>query len=272
MALVAKAPASFTLHARNPQHTVEIGGKQHGLRPQLRLALRPHGRRRATLRHARRPRRPAQAGPRRAGPAQCRLGDLRAHQFAGVQAASAHHRLGDPPLRQELHGPGDGTRACRRRGRDGEDRHGRRLRRGQHGDAGAGQRQHAAGLGRDHAGRGQGLCARQPGRDPLALHAGRRQHPGLGRGHRGPAQCRGARRHGVCPGGQARRTGALRQFPRHRLDALGRAHGRHLRAGADELHDRPAGPALRRALALVRACSPARRSAMPRQLTNRPST
>jgi len=26
MALIAKAPASFTLHARNPQHTVEIGG------------------------------------------------------------------------------------------------------------------------------------------------------------------------------------------------------------------------------------------------------
>ena len=53
MELVAKAPERFTVHARNPERSVEVGGDAHGVRPDLRLAVRARLRRRAPLRHAR---------------------------------------------------------------------------------------------------------------------------------------------------------------------------------------------------------------------------
>ncbi len=45
---------SYTQHARNPANSVVIGGKQHGLRTELRLAVRARPRQRPPLRHARR--------------------------------------------------------------------------------------------------------------------------------------------------------------------------------------------------------------------------
>ena len=39
--LCASAPAQYVQHARNPERNVLIGGNAHGLRPQLRLAVRP---------------------------------------------------------------------------------------------------------------------------------------------------------------------------------------------------------------------------------------
>ncbi len=204
MALVAKTPASFTLHARNPQHTVEIGGNHIVFAPNYGSPF---------VRMA--------DDERRYGT----LADLATlHKLAHVSPVL--HNIGSvicepidsPVSRRHLHITASAIRhsdksfmgpvTAPERAADAVEMAkivmGGRLRRGQHGDAGAGQRQHAPGLGRDHAGRGQGLCPREPGRDPLALHARRRQHAGLDGGRRRPAQRRGARRHRLRPG-RARR-------------------------------------------------------------------
>ena len=92
------------------------------------------------------------------------------------------------------------------------------VRRPAHGDHRAGQLQLAAGLGRDHAGRAQGLRARQPVGDRLALRAGRRQHAGLGGRLGRAAQRRGARRDRVRPALPAGQPDDLRPLPRRGVD------------------------------------------------------
>ena len=159
MGLVAKAPERFTLHARDPAKSVEIGGDTHGVRPDLRLALRARLRRRAPLRHDGGPEQPPQAGLHGPRPAEHRLGHLRAGRRRHPQAAPAHHRLGDPPQRQELHGPGHPPRPRRGRGAHVRDRVRQGVRPRQRGHGGPGQRQLALGLGRHHDRR---ACASTP--------------------------------------------------------------------------------------------------------------
>ena len=111
MGLVAKAPERFTLHARNPGATVEIGGDTQVFGPTYGSPF-VRGfdgeRRYGTIEDLQQL---PQAGLHGAGPAEHRRGDLRAGRRRHPQAAPAHHRLGDPPQRQELHGPGDPPRA-----------------------------------------------------------------------------------------------------------------------------------------------------------------
>jgi trimethylamine--corrinoid protein Co-methyltransferase len=74
------------------------------------------------------------------------------------------------------------------------------------------------------------------------FRAGGREHAGLSHGRARPAQCRGAGRNRVRPAVPARRANDLRSFPRRGLNEVGGADGRHARARVHELRDRPAGP------------------------------
>ena len=199
-------------------------------------------------------------------------GDLRAGRRRHPQAAPAHHRLGDPPQRQELHGPGDPPDRAEDAVRMCEIVFGTGVRPRQRGHGGPGQRQLAAGLGRHHDRRAAGLRPLRPGAGRGPVHAGRRQHAGLGHRHRRRADGRGAVRHRLRP---ARAPGCQDdpgQLPRRRVDEVRRAHGRHRRARPDEPDDRPARPPLHACPGAPPACSRAPRSPTPRPATRAPST
>ena len=179
--------------------------RQHdGVRPDLRLALRARLRRRAPLRHDRGPQQLPQAGLHGPGAAEHGLGRLRAGRRRHPQAPPAHHGLRDPPQRQELHGPGHPARPRRRRRAHVRDRLRQRVRPRQCGHGRPGQRQLAPGLGRHHDRRPARLRPRRPGPGRGPVHAGRRQHPGLGHRHRRRADGRGALRHRLRPARAAR--------------------------------------------------------------------
>ena len=179
--------------------------------------------------------------------------DLRAGRRRHPQAAPAHHRLGDPPQRQELHGPGHPPDRAAGRGAHVRDRLRQGVRPRQRGHGGPGQRQLAAGLGRHHDRR---ACASTPApARPLVVA------PFTLAGANTPASATAtvaelmAEALSAIAYAQLERPGAQDdpgQLPRRRVDEVRRADGRHRRARPDEPDDRPARPALQAALALVR--------------------
>ena len=182
----------------------------HGLRPELRLAVRARPRQRPALRHDRGLPQLREAGLRLALPPPLGRDGLRAGRRAGQQAPPRHGLFPHPLQRQAVHGlrhrPGTGAR----HGRDGAPHVRRGLPRGPHGDPLADQRQLAAGLGFGDAGRRARLRGGQPGDAPDAVHPGRRDGPG----HRGrclrPDPRRGARRDDLRPAGPAGGAGRAR--------------------------------------------------------------
>ena len=90
---------------------------------------------------------------------------------------------------------------------------------------------------------------RNPAGAVLAFRAGRCQHTGLGGAGGGATQCRGAVGAGLYPSDPPRRTHHLRALPVNGVHAVGGADGRHTGNQPHELHDRPDGTLLRRALA-----------------------
>ncbi len=182
----------------------------HGLRPELRLAVRARPRPRPALRHDRGLPQPREADLRLAVPPPLGRDGLRAGRRAGQQAPPRHGLFAHPLQRQAVHGLGHGAGAGARHGRDGPPDVRRGLPRGPHGHPQPDQRQLAAGLGLGDARRGAGLRRGQPGDAPDAVHPGRRDGPG-DRGRRlRPDPGRGARRDDLRPARPAGRAGRPR--------------------------------------------------------------
>ncbi len=91
----------------------------HGVRPELRLAVRARPRRRPALRHDRGLPQPGEAGLRLAAPPPLGRDGVRAGRRAGQQAPPRHGLFAHPLLGQAVHGLGHGARAGARHGRDG---------------------------------------------------------------------------------------------------------------------------------------------------------
>ena len=92
----------------------------------------------------------------------------------------------------------------------------------------------------EHARRGGGLCAREPGLHHHALHPVWRDEPGDGRRHPDPGAGRSHGGDGVLPAHQARRAGGVRDLRLHPFHAVRRADLRHARGGAGDLRRGPA--------------------------------
>ena len=116
-------PAQFTQHARNPARNVEIGGHAHGLRPELRLAVRARPRQRPPLRHDRGLPQLREARLRDArtcttrGGTVCEPVDVPVNK-RHLDMVYAHIRYSDKPFMGSVTAPGAGAR----HGRDGADR------------------------------------------------------------------------------------------------------------------------------------------------------
>ena len=115
MGLVAQAPERFTLHARDPAKSVEIGGDTMVFGPTYGSPF-VRGfdgeRRYGTIEDLNNLHKLAYMAPalQNTGAVICEPVDV-----ADPQASPAHHRLGHPPQRQGLHGPGHPPRPRRRR-------------------------------------------------------------------------------------------------------------------------------------------------------------
>ena len=112
--LVARAPARFTLHARNPARTVEIGGSSMAFGPNYGspfVRSLDGERRYGTIRDLEDLHKLAYLAPalHNTGSVICEPVDV------PVAKRHLHITYSRSALRQKLHGPGDGTRA--RRGR-----------------------------------------------------------------------------------------------------------------------------------------------------------
>ena len=152
------------------------GRRTHGDLPLLRTALHPGSRRPAPPCDARRPRQPPAAQSHGVIGAHRGRPDRRTGGRAGTPPAPAHDLECAHPLRQAHHRQCDRARAGRGHRRDAEARlrggacDPRHLRHLPH------QQQLAAGMGRDHARRAQGLRRRQPGGVVFALLHDRGEH------------------------------------------------------------------------------------------------
>ena len=133
--------------------------RRHGVRPQLRLAVRPRPRRRPPLRHARRLPELRQAHLLVTAPPPLRRDGVRTGRHPGEQAPPRHGVQPPALQRQADHGLGDGRRAGRRLRRAGPHRLRRRSRR-PHRDHQPDQRLVAARVGRHDARRRRGLRRR----------------------------------------------------------------------------------------------------------------
>ena len=178
--LAATAPATLRPARQEPGARRDDRRRRHGVRTQLRLAVRPRPRRRPPLRDARRLPELRQADVLVAAPAPLRRHGVRAGRHPGEQAPPRHGVQPPALQRQGDHGLGHGRRAGRRHRRAGPDRLRRRPRR-PHGAHQPDQRLVAARVGRHDARRRRGLRRRQPGDDHHAVH------PRRGDGARSPS-------------------------------------------------------------------------------------
>ena len=190
--LCATTPAQYVQHARNPERNVLDRRRRDGVRPQLRLAVRPRPRQGPPLRDARRLPEFRQARLHEPLYPPFRRHGVRAGRPARQQAAFRDGVCASQIFGQAVHGLGDQARAGR-----GQRAHLRAsVRRGfrarQHGADEPHQRQFAAGLGFEHARRRGGLCAQQPGLHHHPVHSVRRDEPGDGRRHPDPGAGRSA--------------------------------------------------------------------------------
>ena len=150
----ATAPATYTQHARNPANNVADRRRRHGVRPQLRLAVRARPRQRPPLRHARRLPELREARVHVAEPAPLGRHGVRAGRRAGQQAPPRHGVLAHQVQRQgrswarspPARGPQDSVELARIALR--------RRPAGPHRDDEPDQRLVAAGVGRHDARRG----------------------------------------------------------------------------------------------------------------------
>ena len=203
----------------------------HGLRAQLRLAVRARPRQRPALRHDRGLPQLREADVRLAVPAPLGRDGLRAGRRAGQQAPPRHGLCPHALQRQAVHGLGHRAGAGARHGRDGPDPVRRRLPRGPHGHPDPDQRQLAARLGRDDARRGAGLRRGQPGDAADAVHPRRRDGAG-DRGRRGarrPWPRRSAGWRSSSSSGPARRSCSAPSHRRCRCSRARRRSGRRSR-------------------------------------------
>ena len=158
-------PRTYTQHARNPARSVRDRRRRHGVRAELRLAVRARPRRRPALRHDRGF--PQFREARLHFARSCTIPAARCASRSTCRSTSAtRHGLRAHALqRQAVHGLGHASRprapirwrwrrscsATITRSRTGRPKHGHDQ---------PDQRQLAAGVGRHHAGRAEGLCAR----------------------------------------------------------------------------------------------------------------
>ncbi len=181
--LCATTPSVYTQHARNPERSVQIGGKATVFAPNYGSPFvhdLDKGRRYGTIEDFRNFVKLAYLSP--VHPSFRRHG-LRAGRSAGQQAPSRNGLCAYALFRQAVHGLGDPSRARRRHGRDVRDPVRQGICRRQHGLHHAHQRQLAARLGFDDARRGGDLRARQSGLHHHAVHSVGRDEPGDGRRH-----------------------------------------------------------------------------------------
>ena len=252
MELVAKAPESFTLAARNPERSVPIGGRNMVFVPTYGspFVLDFDNRRRYST-----------------------LEDLQAFHKLAHLSASMHLAGGiicepvDVAVpKRHLHvvysllrhsdKPFMGATTARERAEDSVAMARIGVRRGlrgqQHRSDRSAELQLAAGLGRDDAGRAEGLCGEQPGGDRLSVRDGRCEHRGQHRRRGGSAQCRGARGGRVRPARAPGSADDLRPVSRHGGHAERGADGRNAGNQPDEFHGRPARAPLPSALEVER--------------------
>ena len=218
----------------------------HGLRPELRLAVRPRPGRRPPVRHDRGLPQPREARLRVAASPPLGRDGVRAGGRAGQQAPPRHGLFAHPLQRQAVHGLGDGAAARPRHRRARPDRVRGGLSRGPHGPAQPHQRELTARLGLGDARRGPRVRRGEPGDPADAVHPGRRDGPG----HRGrclrPDPGRGPRRHDVRPARPAGRAGRPRVVRELDVHAVGRADLRDAGAGTRAVRDGRAGAPARR--------------------------
>ena len=206
------------VHPVRPEHGAQRRDRRdaHGLRPELRLAVRARPRRRPALRHDRGLPQLREADLHVAVPASLGRDGLRAGRRAGQQAPPRHGLFAHPLQRQAVHGLGHGAGTGARHGRDGPPDVRRGVPRGPHGHHQPDQRQLAARLGLGDAGRRARLRRGEPGDAADAVHPGRRDGPG-DRGRRlRPDPRRGARRDDLRPAHPAGRAGHPRARSRAR--------------------------------------------------------
>ena len=241
--LCATTPAQYVQHARNPERNVVIGGKEHRLRPQLRLALRARSRQGPALRDDRGFPQFREARLSLAVHPSFRRHRLRAGRSARQQAAFRDGLRAYEVLGQAVHGVGDQAGTRRGYGEDVRNPVRRGFRRRQYGLHQPDQRQLAARLGLDHARRGRSLCARQPGLHHHAVYSLGRDEPGQRRGNLDAGARRGDGGDGVLPTRSSRRAGGVRHVRLHAVDAIGGADLRHARSGARHLRRGATGAA-----------------------------
>ena len=194
-ALAAENCAARLHPARAQSRTLGADRRQcDGVRTGLRAALRARPRRQAALCDDRGFPQLREACLHGAVDPSLGRHGVRAGRRAGQQAPSRHGLCAYALFGQAVHGLGHGARTRRRYGRDVQGAVRREIRRGEHGRHQPDQRQLADGVRRNHAGRGQGLCAQQPGDDRHAVHPGRGDEPGDGRRHADAGARRGAGR------------------------------------------------------------------------------
>ncbi len=267
----ASAPAAYVQHARNPAHSVADRRPEHGLRAQLRVAVRARPRRRAPLRDAR-------------GLPELRQARLPARRTSTTPAGRSASRwtcrstsgtstwstatCGSPTSRSWARSRPPSGRATRWRWRGSCS-------------ARTFVDQHAVVTSLINAnsplvwdatmlGRRPGLRGGQPGDDHHAVHPRRGDGAGDRRGRGRPDAGRGARRHGVHPARPARRArgpGLVREL---HVDAVRRPHVRHAGARARPVRDGGAGAPAGRPVPLRRQPDAPARSRTPRRPTSPP--
>ena len=124
LGLVEQCPEEFTLHGRNPDRTVKVGGKNMIFAPTYGspFVLDFDNKRRYSTLDDLNKFHPA--GPDGPESACQRGGYLRADRYRGIQTSSAHRLQRAPPFGQTIHGSDHRARASRRHDRDDQDRHG----------------------------------------------------------------------------------------------------------------------------------------------------
>ena len=241
--LCATTPPVYTQHARNPERSVQIGGKATVFAPNYGSPFvhdLDKGRRYGTIEDFRNFVKLAYVSPfiHHSGGTVCEPVDLPVNK-RHLEMVYSHMRWSDKPFMGSVTHPErarDTVAMC-------EILFGKEFVDSQHRLHEPHQRQLAAGLGLDDARRRRGLRARQPGLHHHAVHPVGRDEPGDGRRHADPGAGRSAGGHGVLPARAARRAGHLRHLRLDAVDAIGRADLRHARGGAGDLRRGATGAA-----------------------------
>ena len=249
---VAKAPREFDVQARNPEHSIHIGGDHMAFASVYGPPFVREGddRRDATMQDFERFTMLSQTFDEldSAGGTICEPND-RPLDSRHLDMVFALQTLTDKPYMGSVtSGPERG-----RHGAHDRDAAGRpRVDRGNAGRDLADQHQLAASVRRPHAGGDVRVRARRPAGGDHAVPADGRDVAGVDPGNAGAADGRGAGRDRAGPAGAAGHAGDLRLVPVEHRHAVGVAQLRHAGVGARPVLHRPDRPPFRPALALGR--------------------